>query len=307
VINVELRQLRYFVAVAEERHFTRAARRLHVAQSGLSASVRALERELGAPLFVRSTRRVALTDAGRALLPEARRTLDRADSAREAVAAVRGLLRGTLRVGTLQCLGGIDVPRLLADFRAAHPGVEIRLQQDGTRALLDGVRSGAVDVAFTAADGTEAADLDLLPIAAEPMVLACAPGHRAAATGAARPADLAGEPFVDFTAGFGTRDAADRMLAAHGVDRRVGLEVNDVHTLLDLVAHGLGVAIVPAHFAGKTDGAAFVPITGAEPWRTTAASAGGGGAGAAARALLAMVAERAPASGGAAAGAPVCR
>src|SRR5262245_46069035 len=124
---MELRHLEYFVAVAEERHFTRAAERMGVAQSGLSASIRSLERELDADLFVRHTRRVELTDAGRALLTEANRTLASAAAAREAVDAVRGLVRGSLSVGSEQCLGVIDLPPLLASFRRAHPGVEISL------------------------------------------------------------------------------------------------------------------------------------------------------------------------------------
>lgn len=108
---MELRHLEYFIAVAEERHFTRAAERMRVAQSGLSASIRTLERELGADLFIRSTRRVELTEAGRALLIEAHRTLASVDAARDAVAAVQGLLRGTVSVGTEQCLGVINLPR----------------------------------------------------------------------------------------------------------------------------------------------------------------------------------------------------
>src|SRR5690349_8323190 len=124
---MELRQLEHFVAVAEEGHFTRAARRVHIVQSGLSASVRALERELGAQLLTRTTRRVALTEAGRALLEEARRTLAAAAAAREAVAAVQGVLRGRIAVGTLQASVAVDLPAALGRFHAAHPGVEIGL------------------------------------------------------------------------------------------------------------------------------------------------------------------------------------
>src|SRR3954469_4206257 len=98
---MELRQLEYFVTVAEECHFTRAAKRLHVAQSGLSSAIRSLERELGASLFIRSTRRVDLTPAGRALLVEARRALSATDAARDAVAAVQGLMRGSLGGGSV--------------------------------------------------------------------------------------------------------------------------------------------------------------------------------------------------------------
>ena len=132
---MELRQLAHFVAVAEELHFTRAASRVHVVQSSLSASVRALEREVGAPLFVRDSRHVMLTQAGRALLPAARRALIAADEGRDAVAGVRGVLRGQLHVGAIQTLGVIDLPALLAGFRRAHPGVTVRLSHDAAPAL----------------------------------------------------------------------------------------------------------------------------------------------------------------------------
>ena len=118
---MELRQLAHFVAVAEELHFTRAAARVHVVQSSLSASIHALEREMGAPLFVRDSRHVMLTQAGRALLPAARRALAAADEGRDAVAGIRGVLRGQLHVGAIQTLAVIDLPALLAGFAAPTP------------------------------------------------------------------------------------------------------------------------------------------------------------------------------------------
>lgn len=140
---MELRHLQHFVAVAEDQHFTRAAERLMVSQSGLSASIRALERELRAPLFVRTTRRVTLTEAGRALLAEAERILAQVRAAHEAVAAVQGVVRGTLSVGTEQCIAGVDVAGLLAAFRRRHPDVEIRLRQTGSGALGEEVAATA--------------------------------------------------------------------------------------------------------------------------------------------------------------------
>src|ERR1700753_1248585 len=127
---MELRQLAVFVAVAEEGSFTRAADRLHVVQSAVSAGVRNLERELGASLFDPSAPRVQLTDAGNALLPEARTTLAAATAARDAVDAVRGGIRGTVLLGTMQAQGmrAIDVPGLLAEFRQEHPHVEVRIR-----------------------------------------------------------------------------------------------------------------------------------------------------------------------------------
>src|SRR5690606_25403364 len=123
--SLELRQLEHFVAVADERHFTRAAAKVHLAQSSLSGSIAALERELGTELLVRSSRKVELTEAGRALLPAAHRSLEAARDGQDAVAAVRGVLRGRLRVGTIQALGGIPLTRWLADFHERHPEVHL--------------------------------------------------------------------------------------------------------------------------------------------------------------------------------------
>ena len=266
---MELRQLEYFVAVAEERHFTRAAKRLQVAQSGLSASIRTLERELGAALFLRSTRSVEVTPAGQALLVEARRALSASHAAKDAVAAVQGLLRGSLSIGSLQCLHVVHLPAVLARFSAAYPGLEIRLRQGGSNELTEEVRTGRLDIAFVShpAGGPESVLVE--PLADEPLVLACGPRHPLAARGVVELAELRQEQFVDFHQDWGTRDLADQVLGGAGVDRRVALEVTDVHSLLDLVAFGLGVALVPQSFAAKTDQVRFLPLAGPlPPWQT---------------------------------------
>jgi DNA-binding transcriptional LysR family regulator len=272
---MELRHLEYFVAVAEEHHFTRAAERLMISQSGLSASVRALEQELGTPLFVRSTRSVELTAAGRALLGEASRALASVRAAKEAVAAVQGLMRGVLTIGTEQCLAGVDVPALLARFRAQHPGVEVRLRQAGSAALVQDITGGRLDVAFTALSGEAPEGVRLRPITRAPMVLLCHPAHRLAGTGTADWADLGGEVFVDFHPDWGARGLTDRAFAANRVQRRVALEVNDVHSLIDLVHHGLGIAVVPQPIARKEHAAGLrtVGLVGAEDhlWEVSAA------------------------------------
>lgn len=254
---MELRHLEYFVTVAEERHFTRAAERLLVSQSGLSASIRALERELGARLFVRTTRSVELTGPGRALLGEATRTMASVRAAKEAVAAAQGLLRGTLAVGTEQCIAGVDVPRLLARFRAAHPQVEIRLRQAGSGRLAEDVAAGRLDLAFVALSGPPPRGVRLTRITGEPLVLLCHPSHElAGGAGGAVPWErLAGEALVDFQPDWGVRHSTDRAFAEAGLRRQVALEVNDVHTLIELVEQGLGVAVVPRHFAHKPQAA----------------------------------------------------
>ncbi|AWW41160.1 LysR family transcriptional regulator [Streptomyces sp. AS58] len=260
---MELRHLQHFVAVAEDQHFTRAAERLMVSQSGLSASIRALERELQTPLFVRTTRRVTLTEAGRALLGEAERILAQVRSAHEAVAAVQGVLRGTLALGTEQCIAGVNVAGLLAAFRRRHPDVEIRLRQAGSGALAEEVDAGRLDLAFAVRtqDGTD--QLRCVPLADEPMTVLCHPTHRLAVAGAAvTPEELGGEVFVDFHPDWGPRRATDAVFTAAGVRRTVSLEVNDVHSLLDLVDENLGVAVVPHHFQYKRGTLTALPLKG---------------------------------------------
>ncbi|WP_432039792.1 LysR family transcriptional regulator [Streptomyces cucumeris] len=267
---MELRQLEYFVAVAEERHFTKAAHRMLVSQSGLSASVRALERELGAPLFVRTTRSVELTGAGRALLVEATRTLAGARAAREAVAEVQGLLRGSLAVGVEQCVT-VDVGALLARFRAQHADVEVRLRQAGSALLMDDVVDGRLDMAFVTLPGPPPEGARLLPLDSEPMVLLCDPGHRLAGASRVKWDELADETFVDFHPDWGARRLTDRAFADCRTPRRVALEVYDVHTLIELVGHGLGIAVVPRPIARKEQAAELcaVPVDEGpdEAWR----------------------------------------
>jgi DNA-binding transcriptional LysR family regulator len=251
---MDLRQLEYFVTVAEEKHFTRASERLFISQSGLSASIRALEKELDAELFHRNTRRVELTDAGQALLEESRRTLASVLSARDAVAAVQGVLRGRLRVGTEQCLGVVDVPTELARFHAKHPGVELLVQQAGSARLIDEVRSGRLDLAFVAGSVGAPDDVRFLRLVSEPMTLICRPEHPLSLRKRIGWRTLSEESFVDFNTDWGSRRVTDRAFAAAGVSRRIASEVNDVHTLLDLVGHGLGVAVVPGPIARKKAG-----------------------------------------------------
>lgn len=272
--GVELRQLEHFVAVAEDCHFTRAAKRLHIAQSGLSASIRSLERELGAPLFSRSTRQVRLTPEGLALLVEARKTLSASDAAKDAVAAVQGLLRGTLAIGSMQCLHAIRVPALLAEFVRGHPGLDVSLRHGGSGELMELVRTGRLDVAFVSRPRHAAEEVVVRPLDSEPLVLACALDHRFADRDAVKLQELSDERFVDFTADWGTRDLADRVLTEAGVDRHVALEVSDVHSLLDLISFGLGVALVPRSFTVKTDRVRFIPLAGdVSDWETVAVTA----------------------------------
>jgi DNA-binding transcriptional LysR family regulator len=289
---MELRQLEHFIAVADARHFTRAAEELSISQSGLSSSVRALERELHTTLFVRNTRRVELTEAGRALLAESRRTLASAAAARAAVAAVDGLLRGTLSVGAEQCVGVLDVPALLAKFRHTYPGVEIHLRQSGSMVLLEQLQAGQLDVAFVATSGHPVEGVALMPVATEPMVLVCHPDHPLAGRREITMSELQGETFVDFESAWGARMITDRALNAAQVPHAVTLEVNDVHTLLDLVWHRLGIALVPASIAAKKASkltAIGLTVGSADSWQVAIATPPPERVSLAAQALLALL------------------
>ncbi|HEY0522829.1 MAG TPA: LysR family transcriptional regulator [Stellaceae bacterium] len=243
---MDLKHLEHFVAVAEEQHFTRAARRLNIVQSGLSASIRALEAELRVDLFRRSTRRVEMTSAGRVLLDEARRVLAAARVAREAVAAVQGLQRGTLSIGTVQSLAPfLDLPALIGRFHAAHPGVEIHLRQGGSAALFDRIRDRSIDLAFVPLFGPPPQDVVATMLACEALVVACAPTHPLAGRRDVPLDRIAGETFIDFQADWGTRRLVDRTFAEAGIERRTAFEVNDIAALLDLASLGLGIALAP--------------------------------------------------------------
>jgi DNA-binding transcriptional LysR family regulator len=270
---VELRQLEHFIAVADEQHFTRAAELLHISQSGLSASVRALETELGADLFVRSTRRVELTQVGQAFLLEATRTVASAAAAKNAVAAIRGILRGTLSVGTEQCLGVVNLPKELGAFRKQHPGVEVRLTFDGSTNLLDKLSSGQLDLALIAVCDADVRGIELVPLWSESFVLLCHPDHRLAGRQVVELSDLVDECLVGFLPEWAARVLTTDAFAALGLKHRVSMEVNDVHTLLDLVGHDLGVAIVPEHFARKRPATLrAVPVSHPRlQWRVAAA------------------------------------
>jgi DNA-binding transcriptional LysR family regulator len=289
-----LEALRRFVVVAEELSFTRAARRLHVVQSGVSSVIAALERELGAVLFDRDRHAVALTEAGRALLPEARATLAAAQAAADAVAETTAGLRGTLSVGTMISTGPVDVPRLLGRFHRSHPAVLVRLRTlpSGSVDLARAVADGALDLALLSLPGEPPAGVKIRPLAQEPMVLICAPGHRLASSGDTSVAALGDEAFVDFPVGWGTRAITDRAFAAAGVDRQVTFEVASYDIAAGLVGHGLGVAFVPASAAAGLDGVVRVPLASSRAdspaltWRIQVATAAGRRPSAAARAFL---------------------
>jgi DNA-binding transcriptional LysR family regulator len=246
-MTVELRQLAYFVAVAEEAHFTRAAERLQIAQPAVSQQIQRLEAELGERLFLRDRRSVTLTPAGAALLPHARAALVQVQHGREAIAAQRGLLGGPLAVGLVQPLPGRRIVRTIGAFARQHPAIELSLREGETDALLEALASGALHCAFIGlGPGSEPPpELQARVIAREPAVLAVACDHSLAARETIRVRELRAEPFVTLTPASRLRHVLEAMCAQAGFAPRIAAETTDLAVMVLLVAEGVGVALLP--------------------------------------------------------------
>jgi DNA-binding transcriptional LysR family regulator len=296
--TMELRHLETFVAVAEERSFSRAADRLHVVQSAVSATIRKLEREWGVSLFHRTTHSVEISDAGRALLGEARAALAAAQAVVHAVEEVRGGLRGTIRLGIMQATpasGGLSVAAAISAFRAEHPAVTFEVRQGGSADQVAAVRSGELDLAFVALPGRRLPGVRLEPLIDPEMALGCPSAHRLARRKAVTLDEIADEPFADLPPAWGVRIANDHAFAAAGVHRTIAYEINDVATVVDFVRHGVAVAILARQQVADPTGLAFVRILRHAPRFSVAiATPTGRRSSPAARAFAALAVRTAP-------------
>jgi DNA-binding transcriptional LysR family regulator len=246
---MELRHLHYFVTVVEEASFTKAAERLRVAQPGVSAQVRQLERELGEELLDRSGRSVRLTHAGAAVLPFARDALAAADGARQVIDEVRGLLRGRVAIGMVTACGAGEVPNLLAGFHRAHPDVEITLTEANSDELLGGIRAGDLDLAWVGLAGPPPAGVDTQVVVDEPLVAAVGYGDAFAARSTIRLSELRHRPLISLPRGTGLRACLDDACAVAGFSPTIAFEANSPGMLAQLAGQGLGTAILPTSVA----------------------------------------------------------
>ncbi|MEW2500558.1 LysR family transcriptional regulator [Amycolatopsis sp. CA-161197] len=286
---METRQLEYFVAVAEELSFTRAAQRLFAVQSTVSATIRTLETELGTTLFDRSTRKVALSASGELFLPEAKAALDAVERAREVVQEASAGLRGSLRVGTLTSVGALDLPAVLGAFHDRHPLVDLHLTVSvtGSTGLAEDVRHGRLDVALLGLPESALPGLTVRTIVTVPYFAVLPAAHRLAGRASISLRDLAGERFVDAPRGFGNRIAIDQACESLGVPRRVPVEVADLRVMPLYVAAGLGVAVIPDLMPLTAPGTAVVPLEDAGlTWPLSVVSHGEKAPGRALRTLL---------------------
>ena len=248
-MNLELRQLRYFVAVAEELHFGKAALRLHMTQPPLSQAIQALEELLGAPLFVRSRRAVALSPAGQALLPEARRLLAQAATFPELVRRAAGGEAGRLTLAFVSSADYSILPPFLRNYRTAYPDVQITLQEATTDLQVDDLLQARIDAGFLIAPLSDKArvDLDYLKLLAEPLILAAPSGQAGPGDGAVWLRDVPPLPLIIFPRQIapGLHDAILSCFGAAGLTPQIGQEAIQMQTIVGLVSAGMGLALVP--------------------------------------------------------------
>lgn len=254
--RVQFQQLQYFVAVAETRHFTRAAELVHVAQPSLSQQIKALERELGADLFLRARGNITLTDAGEALLPLARRILADADTARHEVLELAQLRRGRVRLGATPSVCTGLLPDVLRAFHDRYPGVHLLVEESGSHDLVRHLARGALDLALVVLPlPSPSPALTTVELLREDLVVvsspeAAAPGGEGRRT--VRIADLEGERLVMFRHGYDLRELTVAACRAEGFEPEFAVEGGEMDAVLGFVRAGLGVAVVPRMVAARS-------------------------------------------------------
>jgi DNA-binding transcriptional LysR family regulator len=242
---MELRQLRHFLSLVEERSITLAAKRELIVQSGLSNSIQALERELGTPLYLRGTRPVRLTAAGEALVGAARRTVASAAQAEQAVHQTRDALIGTLRLGiSLSAQHLVPFASYLAEFTREHAGIDLRLQYSAALTMISMLESGELDCVIGPALN-QVPGVRMTRLAREPMHLVCRCDHPLADKPEVTLSELANERFVEVPPGWTARLLSDAAFAGAGIPRRVVCEVGDWEVFLEVVSAGVGIGFVP--------------------------------------------------------------
>jgi DNA-binding transcriptional LysR family regulator len=265
--GIELRQLRYLLAIAEQGSFSGAARQLHVVQPAVSQQIRKLELELGEEL-VRRNVPATLTPLGARVATRASAALAEIDAIAAETTGERGVVSGRLRVGSMQWLGPVRLPELLGEFSRRFPTVTMSLEETTTPRMLEDILHGRLDVAFVSLGGAAVpASVEIAELATEELVLAGAPGTELEDLDRAELDLLSGEPFVAFARGMSLRATVDRALSDSGVRPREVLASNEPLTVRELAAQGVGYALLPVSVAAasgpplRTARAAPVPVT----------------------------------------------
>ena len=269
-MNVELRQLRYFVAVAEEMHFGHAARRLHMTQPPLSQAIQALEAQLGTPLFSRTRRSVALTAAGQTLLPEVQRLLQQVEGLASLAQSAAAGESGRLSIAFVPMADYSVLPTALREFRTALPSVHLDLQEATTDIQIELLASGRIDIGFLLPPLPDKlkADVDYLPLTSEPLLLALPEGTANTKTRLSlkRCADL---PLIIFPRRMSPafHDQILACLRDAGLSPRIGQEAIQMQTIVSLVSAGMGFALVPQSVSNmKRPGVEYRTMQETSPW-----------------------------------------
>ncbi|MFE9853617.1 LysR family transcriptional regulator [Streptomyces sp. NPDC005576] len=261
---MELQQMRYVIAVAEMNSFTKAAQRCLVVQSALSHQIARLEKELGARLFERTSRRVRLTSAGAAFLPAARHCLDAAERAAAEVAATIGEVRGRLAMGLIPTVAAVDVPAVLKEFHRRHPKARISLSVGASGELTEMVRQGEIEVALLGIPvSARPQGVKAQKLAHERLVAVVSPDHPLAGETSVDLRRLSSEVFVDLPAKTAGRAQSDLAFTAAGLTREVAFEVTNADYLARLVGAGLGVALLPPAYVAGLAGMVTIEVTDA--------------------------------------------
>ncbi|WP_415910602.1 LysR family transcriptional regulator [Oleiharenicola sp. Vm1] len=259
---METHQLRYFLAVARTRNFSRAAEQCRVAQPSLSQQIRKLEGELGERLFERSTREVSLTPAGELFREHAARVMEEMEEARERVREVSGLLRGRVVLGALPTVAPYFLPARLRAFTKRHPGIEVVVHEDTTAQLVEGVLAKEVDVALLSLP-VERAGLAAEEFFDEPLLVALPRRHPLATKARLALDDLENEAFILMKEGHCLAGQALQFCRLNGFAPRVSFRSAQIETVLSFVASGWGVSIVPQMSAVRgVPGLVFRPLPG---------------------------------------------
>jgi len=243
---MEIRQLRYMVALAEARSFTRAAEREHIAQPALSQQIQRLEREVGLALVERTTRRVTITEAGELLVARARRILAELAAAHDELQSLKGFQAGRVTVGAIHTMGPIDLSAALARYHERHPFVELTVREHSSEELADLLRVDELDLAFlSVTERIESHGLALHQLVSEELVATIPGDHPLAGRDRIGMSELAGEQFISYREGARLRELLEEGAHQTGFEPNVKFESNESQRIRALVAHGLGVAIIP--------------------------------------------------------------
>ena len=272
---MELRQVEHFVAVAVERSFTRAARRVHVVQSAVSTSIAKLERELGVQLFDRSRQQIELTLAGERFLTQAHELLRVAGSAAESVASTRGQLMGSVDFGSLISYGPMNVARVLGEFHRAHPFVRLRLQlnQSGASSYLSALIEGSLDLALVSVPNRFPPQLEMRLMFEEPMFFVCCDDHPRASDKVVSLVDLADEDLIGFPPDWGFRCLMDNAFLEAGIQSQpVHVIPAGFSVIGELVRQGLGTTFMPASECREFDDLRAIALSQNVTWQVYMAS-----------------------------------